>query len=124
MQKITMPLALFKGKKKKRVPLGMNRYRSAHYTEQSWAKREYHKIIKGKWLKDVSTPAKITITLFPWSKRRIDLDNWCVVHSKFFGDAIQECWIIEDDTCEFINNIEYIYGHVDKDNPRVEIQIN
>ena len=92
MLKISMPLAFTKGKKKKRVPLSMNRYRTAHFYESNWAKKEYKKLIceqvEGK---TIDTPARITMVLWVGSKRRIDLDNRCIVQSKFLGDALQEC---------------------------------
>jgi hypothetical protein len=61
--------------------------------------------------------------VFEGSKRRYDLGNVCSVHQKFFEDAFVELNKIEDDNSTFIPIVLYLKGHIDKENPRVEIDV-
>lgn len=92
--KIVMPLAIYKPrktKKDKRISLSMNTYRNLHYIENNRLKQEYKKIVKEQIQeKEISDTVSIHIDLYADNKRSIDLDNWCIVQSKFFGDALVE----------------------------------
>lgn len=65
----------------------------------------------------------ITYTVFPKTKRLCDVSNVCTVHDKFFCDALVELGRLPDDNYTFIPGIKYLFGEVDKVNPRVEIMI-
>lgn len=71
----------------------------------------------------VYTKVKLTYTLYPKTKRLCDLGNVLPVHAKFFEDALVEAGKLEDDNYKFIPTIRYEFGHIDRDNPRVEIKI-
>ena len=38
-------------------------------------------------------------------------------------DALTEYGIIEDDNCNFVTNIEFVFGGVYKENPRCDVTI-
>jgi Holliday junction resolvase RusA-like endonuclease len=69
------------------------------------------------------TPCKITYTYFSNSNRKSDISNMCVVIDKFFCDCLTEFGCIPDDNYEFIKEVVYLFGGVDKGKGRVEIQI-
>jgi hypothetical protein len=62
-------------------------------------------------------------TVYNKSRHRFDLGNVCSIHQKFFEDAFVELGRLEDDTVEFIPLVIYKKGRLDKDNPRVEIDV-
>ena len=120
----TSPLSVIVGKKK--YPLNLNTYRNIHYRVNNFCKIAYKKIMREQ-LVDVKKlpkpPVKITYTLYPANNRLCDLGNVCCVIEKYFEDAITEYGVLEDDNYKFINNIEYIFGGIDKQNPRCIIEI-
>lgn len=66
---------------------------------------------------------KITYRLFPKTKRLVDVSNVCSVVDKFFCDALVQSGCIPDDNYKYLPKVEYEFGEVDKNNPRVEIEI-
>ena len=67
-----------------------------------------------------SYPLKVVITFYRSTRRRSDLDNMaagCL-------DALVEAGIIEDDSFNHINKLVLLYGGLDKENPRAEINIS
>jgi Holliday junction resolvase RusA-like endonuclease len=66
---------------------------------------------------------QIIFTLFPKTRRLTDVSNVCSVVDKFFCDALVKAGKIEDDNYKFLPRVIYQFGEVDKDNPRVEIEI-
>lgn len=65
----------------------------------------------------------ITYTLYTANRRLCDIANICSVTDKFFCDALVSLKRIEEDNYLFIPEIKYIFGSIDKDNPRVEVLI-
>ena len=65
----------------------------------------------------------LTYTLYPGTKRKTDVSNVCSIHDKFFCDAMVEKGIIQDDDYTVIEKVTYQMGYVDKENPRVDIEI-
>jgi hypothetical protein len=61
--------------------------------------------------------------VYAGSKRSFDLGNVCSVHEKFFEDAFVELGRLPDDNIEFIPLVIYLGCGIDKDNPRVEIEV-
>lgn len=53
----------------------------------------------------------------------MDVSNVCSVVDKFFCDALVEEGRIPDDNYDHIPEIKYIFGEVDKTNPRVDVEI-
>ena len=120
---IESPLRVRTGKGKY-FTLGLNTYRNTHYFVLNKAKKQYKEDISYQ-LEGITltTPLKITYTLYPKTKRLTDIGNICSIHQKFFEDALVEFGIIEDDNYNFIKETEFIFGSVDKHNPRVDIEI-
>lgn len=65
----------------------------------------------------------IVYTLYPKTKHLSDLDNVCSVHAKFFQDALVELKKIPDDNYNYIVSTKFLFGSIDPENPRVEIDI-
>lgn len=70
-----------------------------------------------------SGKVQITYTLYPKTKRLTDVSNVCSVVDKFFCDALVKMGKLEDDNYLFLPKVIYQFGEVDKDNPRVDIEI-
>ena len=66
---------------------------------------------------------KVTYTIYYPTKRAFDIDNIGSVITKFTHDALVEFEILEDDNYNFVNEIVYKFGGVDKDNPRCDVVI-
>lgn len=126
--KITMPIALFKERKKgkpKRIPICLNWYRNVYFHEANRAKTEYKRIVEEQiqkyWYSKPETPVLTVIKFHSWTKRRYDLDNRTSIQCKFFLDAMVELWYLEDDSYTYVNKIVFEYGWYDRGNARVEI---
>jgi hypothetical protein len=65
----------------------------------------------------------VRYTLYPATNRLTDISNVCVVHDKFFMDCLVKQGKLTDDNYNYCVEIGYKFGHVDKLNPRVEIEI-
>jgi len=61
--------------------------------------------------------------VYAGSKRSFDLGNICSVHEKFFEDAFVELGKLPDDNINYIPLVIYLGCGIDKDNPRVEIDV-
>jgi len=61
--------------------------------------------------------------VYAGSKRSFDLGNVCSVHEKFFEDAFVELGKLEDDNIDFIPLVIYMGCGIDKENPRVEVEV-
>lgn len=110
---------------KKDFILNLNNYRNAHYQSLNKTKINY----KNHMMKQISLlpkfeKIKITYILFPGTKRLCDVPNVCAVHDKYFQDALVEGDKIKDDNYLYVPEVSYIFGKIDKDNPRVEIHIS
>ena len=104
--------------------LNLNQYRNTHYRVLNNCKINYKEAMKSQ-IKSAPVFKKILCVykVFFGSKRQFDLGNVCCVHEKFFEDALVELGKLEDDNVNFIPIVVYLYGGLDKDNPRVEITI-
>lgn len=63
-------------------------------------------------------PIALTLTFYFKDRRTHDLDN--VAGSVM--DTLKKAQIIEDDSIKYINRLNLVFGGVDKDRPRVEIE--
>ena len=110
--------------KTKMFTLNMNVYRNTHYHVLNKTKIEYKKAIQEQL--DLVSPmqkVKLTFTLYPKTKRLCDISNILSIHDKYFCDALVEAEKLTDDNYQYLTEIVYKFGNIDKDNPRVEIQI-
>jgi Holliday junction resolvase RusA-like endonuclease len=80
-------------------------------------------LIDDDYHNDPKPPLIFIYTLYPESNRRMDVSNVCSVVDKFTCDALTELGIITDDNHKIIPAINYRFGKVDKENPRVELEI-
>jgi Holliday junction resolvase RusA-like endonuclease len=124
---IKLPLAVYlprKTKEDKKIYINLNEYRNWHYIVSNQAKDIYKKNLESQ-LTDVKFDGKITLifTLFRGDKRRVDRSNILSIHEKFFCDALTFYGCIKDDNDNFIEETRYRSGQVDRENPRVEVEI-
>ena len=119
---IKAPLFVLVGKK--RCPINLNWYRNAHFHVSNKSKILYKELLKGQLEGLILIPPlTITYTYYPPDKRLSDLGNVLTIQSKYFEDALVELGYISDDNYTVINQSIYKFGHLDRDNPRVEIEI-
>ena len=118
---ITLPR---KTVKDKRIALNMNTYRNLHHRISNDAKKAYSEALREQ-LEGLSiqTPVEVTYKVYKASKRRLDKMNVVSVVSKFLLDSITEygCW--EDDNDDYVKKETIMPTELDRENPRVEINI-
>ena len=121
--KINSPLRVPAGKKD--FILNLGNYRNTHYRALNDAKINYAAMIKAQvsQLPLFDTPIELLFTLYPADKRLCDLDNVLSIHAKFFQDALVSNKKIGDDNYRYIYKTSNTIGLIDKENPRVEIEI-
>ena len=119
---IISPLRVLVGKKY--FNLNLNIFRNTFYQTLNRAKVEYKKIVRQQLEGLILVPpVTITYTYYPKDKRITDLGNVLPIHAKFFEDILTEYKYLPDDNYKYINKVIYLFGSIDKDNPRVEIEI-
>lgn len=123
MFKVDSPLRVAKTKSSDWI-LNLNNYRNTHYQTLNKTKINYKEYIREQVESlPVFKQVKVTYTLYPKTQRKCDVSNVCSIHSKYFLDALVEYGRLPDDTYEFVPEETYRFGSVDKNNPRVEIEI-
>lgn len=119
-------------KKQARVfTLNLNVYRNTHYIVLNQAKVLYKDQVEQavrEWecehiFESFMPPFTFTYTIYPANNRAFDLGNVLSIVQKFTDDALIELGIIKDDNHKIISAINYRFGKVDKENPRVELEI-
>jgi Holliday junction resolvase RusA-like endonuclease len=127
--KIILPLSVTiprKTKADKVFTLNLNIYRNCHHFVLNQAKIAWKAIVEQSMPKNMiveCSPFKFTYTVFPASGRKFDLANVLSIVQKFTDDALVEYGVIPDDSYKIIPIIVYKFGAVDKENPRVELDI-
>ena len=123
--KISLPLEVQVSKKKKFI-LNLNNYRNAHFRTLSAAKNLYHDIViqTANKIPYIIKKCELAIVLYPKSKRKLDVANFCSICDKFASDSLTRLGYWSDDNYTVINAVKYIYGKVDKENPRFEYIIH
>jgi hypothetical protein len=127
--KIILPLCVCLPRKKTKDKiwiLNLNSYRNTHFQTLNQAKvlwKEIVRVATEGMVNDASGPYKFTYTVFPGSGRKFDLANVLSIVQKFTDDALIEFGFISDDSYKIIPKIDYRFGAVDKENPRVELEI-
>ena len=121
---VTLPLEVYYSEKKKFI-LNLNNYRNAHYRVLSIAKKVYTENLVER-INDYSRfddPVSLEYVYYAKSNRRLDVSNPCSIIDKFTCDALVKAEIIEDDSFKQIKKVSYVFGGVDKNNPRCELTI-
>jgi len=127
--KIILPLSVTiprKTKDDKVFTLNLNIYRNCHHFVLNQAKIAWKDIVKQSMPQNMivdCSPFKFVYTVFPNSGRKFDLANVLSIVQKFTDDALIEFGVIPDDNYKVIPIIVYKFGKVDKENPRVELEI-
>jgi hypothetical protein len=128
---IALPLVVIiprKTKENKTFALNLNIYRNSHHMTLNQAKELYGQIVKArigarsKWYPP-TPPLLFTYTVYPANNRKFDLANVLPIVQKFTDDALIEWGVIPDDCYKVIPAINYRFGGVDKESPRVELEI-
>ena len=120
---IRAPLYCMQTKVKKFI-YNLNVYRNAHFRTLSSVKIKYKAQVHNQIeLLPQLHRISLTFILYPKTRRRTDTTNVCCIHDKFFADALVEHGKIPDDDYTHIVKTTYLFGEVDKENPRVEIHI-
>ena len=104
--------------------LNLNNYRNAPHFLLNDTKKLY-KAAMEEQINQLPRMEKVAVrfTMFPGTRHKTDTPNVCSIHDKYFMDALVTAGKLEDDHSEFYVETSYKPGHVDKDNPRVEIEI-
>ena len=108
----------------KKISINLNTYRNLHYLVESKAKKLFKDIMR-KQLEglEIQTPVEVSYKVFKASNRRLDKMNVISITSKYLMDAITEfgCWEDDDDTN--IKKEILLPTEVDKNYPRVVVEI-
>lgn len=134
--KIILPFTVTIPRKKKEdkvFALNLNNFRNAHHFVMNQAKILWKDVVtisvaqSGHYSRGivelVDAPFTFTYTAYPASNRKFDLGNVLPAVQKFTDDALIEIGIIPDDSYKVIPAIEYRFGGIDKENPRIELVI-
>lgn len=121
--KFISPLKILKSKLKHFI-LNLNQYRNTHYRVLNTCKINYKKYME----RQIKSAPKFTKVLCLYkvyfgSKRCWDVGNICSVHEKFFEDALVELGKLPDDNAQYLPLVIYLGCGIDKENPRVEIEV-
>tara|TARA_R110000822_G_scaffold14172_6_gene50110 strand:+ start:1146 stop:1547 length:402 start_codon:yes stop_codon:yes gene_type:complete len=125
-QAFSVPIMLeVGGQTKKKYYLNLNGYRNWHFQLNNQLKKMFKIVVAEdiRKLSRVDNVCKVTYTIYYPTKRAFDIDNIGSVITKFTHDALVEFEILEDDNYNFVNEISYKFGGVDKDNPRCDVVI-
>lgn len=113
-----------KTKKDKKISINLNTYRNLHFLVESKAKKLFKEIMR-KQLEgiEIQTPVEVSYKVYKASNRRLDKMNVISITSKYLMDAITEfgCWEDDDDTN--IKKEILLPTEVDKNYPRVVVEI-
>lgn len=110
---------------KRKFILNLNNYRNSHYRILNNVKIAYKEFMKEQILKQDNeiTKAVFIYTVYKGDKRHFDIGNIVSIHQKFFEDALVELGKMEDDRYSVVPMFIGCYGGIDKDNPRVMIEV-
>ena len=124
MQQLTVPIRLEAGlRKKKTYYLNLNSYKQWHFQVSNQLKKLF-KLAVAKdilQLQPIDGKCKITYTIYYPTRREFDIDNVGSVITKFTNDALVELGVLVDDNYNYVPEIVFKFGGVDKDNPRCEV---
>ena len=124
--KIILPLYVQTTKsetKKGKFILNLNNYRNTYFIKLNKAKVNYEKLVRKVLSKAKYKEVELEYTYFAKTRRKIDVSNPCSIIDKFTCDALTKAKFWEDDDIRTIKKVSYIWGGVDKENPRCELVI-
>ena len=117
------PLKVLASKVKNFV-LNLNQYRNTHYRVLNTCKINYKECMAEQIKKAPRFNRVLCLyKVYAPNKRSFDLGNVCSVHEKFFEDALVELGKLPDDNIDYIPLVIYMGCGIDKDNPRVDIEV-
>jgi len=130
--KLTLPLSVIynttKAGKEYKFLINLNDYRAkgTKFFILNKAKQVFHELV-GKQIEELPTltpPIRCNYTVFRKDRRDYDVNNVCSIADKFFMDALVERGKIPDDNQRYYLGFgETNHGGVDKENPRIEVEI-
>ena len=86
---------------------------------QQWERNQLKQVAGIPQLVSKDSPASIEIRMFPSTRRAGDLTN----KAESVNDLLVKAGIIEDDNWFVLRGVSLQFGGVDKENPRVEIEV-
>jgi hypothetical protein len=127
MWTISLPLRIRVTKKKERYfQLNLNQYRNTNPFTLDKAKKQFDELVQ-PLIRAQKIPSllrcALEYTLYPGTRQLCDVNNVCSIVDKFFSDSLVAASVIPDDNYNFIADSRFKFGHVDKENPRVEVVI-
>lgn len=121
--KFSVPLKV-KVSKNKHFILNLNNYRNAYYRTLNNAKQNFTDIILSMALpRQTFDKIRIHYKIYPPSNRLYDGNNIICIVNKFLEDALVKRGIIKDDNIKHVSCYTWQPMPPDKDNPRVEVEI-
>ena len=119
---ITIPCYMNVGRKNH---LNLNTYRNLHYQSLNAGKKKYKNLVKADVLElpVFENPIVLKYKYFLRDRRLVDVGNINSVVEKYFLDALVELGRIKDDNYNYVVGAGYLFGGIDKDNPRCEVEI-
>ena len=121
--KFISPLKVLATKVRKFV-LNLNQYRNTHYRVLNNCKINYKEEMKSQIKKSKKFKKVLCLyKVYAPNRRAFDLGNVCSIHEKFFEDAFVELGKLPDDNIDYIPLVVYLGCGIDKNKPRVEIEV-
>lgn len=131
--KVILPIEIIYGFNKKKnkdskFTINLNTYRQygSCFFIMNKVKQLFHEQVKEQIdnLPILKTPIRCNYTVYKRDARAFDVNNVCAIADKFFMDALTEYKKLEDDNYKFYLGFgECNFGGIDKENPRVEVEI-
>ena len=124
MIKLELPV-YWQTRKNKLSLMSLNWYRNENEFIKNRVKQDYHDLIRLKLLKNkekISGKYQVRYRYF-YKNSGSDLENVASVIGKFLNDALKELGIIVDDSVKYLVNSQLIVDSCDKQNPRMEIEV-
>ena len=121
--KFISPLKILASKTKSFI-LNLNQYRNTHFRVLNNCKINYKKYMERQIKQSPKFKKVLCIyKVYAGNKRSFDLGNVCSIHEKFFEDAFVELGKLQDDNIDYIPLVIYLGCGIDKDKPRVEVEV-
>ena len=102
--------------------LNLNQYRNAHFQVLDKAKKAFDREVRPR-LAGIPKLTKLTLEyiLYPGTAQLCDTNNILSIEDKFFSDSLVNAGVLEDDNYKFIADSKFRFGHIDRENPRVDV---
>ena len=125
-QTFSVPIKLEVGvRKKKSHYLNLNNYRNWQFQISNQLKKLFKVTVARdiRNLTPIEGKCRITYTIYYPTQRVFDIDNIGSVIAKFTNDALVEFDVLVDDNYNYIPELIFRFGGVDKEHPRCEIKL-